>query len=230
MTCAQECETFLWVRDVSYCAPLDYDTQDAGWSLATCTGKEHCVGGRRPPGFVGTRIEHFERMAELEAASVYAFEILAEELHAFGAPSSLVQAALRSARDEVRHARMMGRLAGITPRVAIPPRRVRSLVEVAVENAREGCVRETFGAAVARLESVTASTARVRKVMKRIFPDEERHAELAFAVDAWARSKLSQTERQLVADAKRTALDDLRAELASSPALLALVEAMPVAA
>lgn len=215
--CAQMC---LGLPQVQSCQ-VDVDA-----GVVHCTGII-CLGGRRFEGFVTSERTRLERIAELEAASVHAFYMLADELGAFGAPTALVRAALRSARDEVRHARMMGRLAGTAPRVAAPPRRVRSLVEVAVENAREGCVRETFGAAVARLESVTAGSPRLRNVMASIYPDEERHAELAFAVDAWARPKLTREERRLVNDAKQSAREELRAEVAGSLALLALVDAMP---
>src|SRR5215208_6791664 len=47
----------------------------------------------------------------LEASSVEAFERLAAELSRYGAPRSLIREARRSARDEVRHALIMRRLA-----------------------------------------------------------------------------------------------------------------------
>jgi hypothetical protein len=56
--------------------------------------------------------------AQMEAASVPAFEILARELAAHDAPSSLIARALESADDERRHARIMTSLArahGATP-------------------------------------------------------------------------------------------------------------------
>ena len=66
-----------------------------------------CNGvGRRPAGLLATRGkgerraahplgEYFAKVAHLEAASVFAFERLRDELHAHGAPSELVRAAER---------------------------------------------------------------------------------------------------------------------------------------
>ena len=74
------------------------------------------------------------------------------------------------------------------PRVAA--RAVRSLEELAVENAAEGCARETFGALVATWQARAAGNPLVRGVMARIARDETRHADLAWAVDGWARGRL----------------------------------------
>jgi hypothetical protein len=60
--------------------------------------------------------------------------------------------------------------------------RARSLDAVACENAVEGCVHETFGAAVAVMQSERAREPSCRDAMKRIAADEIRHAELAWAV------------------------------------------------
>jgi hypothetical protein len=131
----------------------------------------------------------------MEAASVHAFEDLARELEAFGAPRSLSRRALIAARDEARHARVVGRLAGGTPTVRqrkLPPR---GLVAFAVENARAGCVLETFAALEARHAATIATDAAFRRRMGPIARDEARHAELAYAVDAWARTALSPRER-----------------------------------
>src|SRR5207244_884717 len=118
--------------------------------------------GRRPAGLVapsrsgrgGDEVgAYWARAAHLEAASVHAFRTLAADLHAYGAPRRLVEAASRAAGDEVRHARACATLArrhGSSPVPVVvrsPPSR--SLVEIAEENAVEGCVRETWGALVA---------------------------------------------------------------------------------
>ena len=52
-------------------------------------------------------------------------------------------------------------------------------VEIARENAEEGCVRETFGALLAAHQAAYACDPEVREVMTRIAGDELRHAALA---------------------------------------------------
>jgi hypothetical protein len=148
-------------------------------------------------------------MAYLEAASVHAFQRLARELAAHGAPMRLQGAALRASRDEVRHARLVTALANrfgtSPPRARVRRGPVRSLVAVAVENAIEGCVRETFGAAIAMTQALTASDLRVRTAMQRIGADEMRHAELAWIVARWLEGRLDTAGRARVARARRRA-------------------------
>jgi hypothetical protein len=134
-------------------------------------------------------------VATLEAASVPAFRRLATELAAHRAPVRLINAARQAARDEIRHyalaaraARARGALPRL-PRVKWMP--VRSLVEVAAENVREGCVRETFGAVTAAYQSRHAADPGVRSMMNVIAVDEARHARLAWEIDAWVSSALS---------------------------------------
>ena len=112
--------------------------------------------GRRPPGLVaaaaraagGAVGRYFAALARLEAASVVAFEVLARELRAHGAPRRLPAAAAR-ARDEVAHAAAMGALrAGSARRSS---RRARAAAPCArcarsPSRTREGCVRETWRA------------------------------------------------------------------------------------
>src|SRR5262249_18706716 len=99
---------------------------------------------------------YFADAAHLEDASVHAFRRLRRELLAHGAPPRLLRAAERAARDEIRHARLTGRLArrfgGDLCRARVKKLATRPLDEVAIENAVEGCVRETFGAMVATFQ------------------------------------------------------------------------------
>jgi len=91
---------------------------------------------------------------------------------------------------------------------------VRDLEQIALENAVEGCVRETFAALVARRQAIAAADLDVRAAMRRIAADEARHAALAFRVDAWARARLSPAARARVADARARARAELVHELA----------------
>jgi hypothetical protein len=189
-----------------------------------------CLGtGRRPAGLARPRsVEsqtllgaHFARAAHLEAASVHAFEQLHSELVAHGAPASLRSGAIQAARDEKRHAQtvadLAGRYGGATSPVRIRRPRARSLEQLAVENAVEGCVRETAGALLAEWQSRHASDPGVRSCMKRIAADEARHAALAWAVDEWVSSRLSPAARRRVARAARRAVERFRDEVRASP-------------
>jgi hypothetical protein len=184
-----------------------------------------CVGGRRPAGYRARAHEgaaslgsHFARMAALERASVVAFRRLSTELARHRAPRRLVEACRRAARDERRHGRSVGALArrygAAVPRCDLGPAAVRSLEEIATENAVEGCVRETFGALLAHWQAGNAEDRVVRGVMKRVARDETRHAALSWAVDAWARSRLAPAARRRVDEARRSEAY----ALASSPA------------
>lgn len=160
-------------------------------------------------------------MAYLEAASVDAFERLARELATHGAPARLRKAARRAARDEARHTRVATALAeraGATvPRPRVPRGRVRSLAEIAVENAVEGCVRETFGAAVALAQATSAGDPRVRAAMRPLAADEMRHAELAWCVHRWLEPRLDRAARARVVRARRRAALALVQETSVEP-------------
>jgi len=178
-------------------------------------------GGRRPAGMVdgpiaGEGIPRALREAvRLEAASVTAFRQLARELEANGAPEDLVRRARSAARDEARHAREVRRVAaerGVEVALERTPLRPnRTLREVAIENAVEGCVRETWGALVALWQARAAPT-ELREVFARIAEDEIAHAELAWDVDRWSTKHLSERERAEVREAARRAVDDLDGE------------------
>jgi hypothetical protein len=195
-----------------------------GESKVVEEGDEQCAIGRRPDGLCSktqkarTLGAFFANAYHLEAASVPAFEQLALELAAHGAPRALVQACLRARADEVRHARTTARLArrfGARPvRPLVAPRSIRPLVDVALDNATEGCVRETFGAAVAHVQAQRSHNRRVRRAMRTIAVDETRHATLSWAIDAWAQSKLGPQQRRALSRARRQSVANLLAESA----------------
>ena len=153
------------------------------------------------------------RMARLEQAAVSAFVQLASDLRHHGAPSPLVRAAVRAAGDEVRHAQAIGRLAvasGERPTtVAVRPVERRSLLEVAIENAEEGCARETLGALVGHVQAASAGDPRFAAEMRAIAREETAHAALSWALDDWARTRLSSTGQRLLTDARLTAAAQL---------------------
>ena len=209
---------------------------EAGQPITIACGL--CSGvGRRPEGLdepcfapsTSALGDYLARAAHLEAASVDAFLALGDELSALGAPRELVQMATRSAKDEVRHARVTGRLARqhggavIAPRVRRPARR--SLEAIARENAVEGCVRETFGAMVATWQAAHASDPKLRVAMRRIAADERRHAALAWAVATWADTRLDAAARGRIRAARSRAVRSLATDVSRDNAPSSLLQA-----
>jgi hypothetical protein len=179
-----------------------------GTATSGCTGRRPEGLGRVCAPARGTAAGRWlAQAAALEAASVPAFRRLARELVAHGAPARLVRAARAAAAEEVRHTFLMTRAArarGATPRFArVAPMGVRPLLAVAVENAREGCVRETLGALTAVHQAARAGDPSLRAGFREIARDESRHARLAWEVDAWARSVLPGRAVRLVDAARR---------------------------
>ena len=184
-----------------------------------------CPVGRRPAGLgapppynAASLGSYFAEMARLEAASVNAFRILRDELRAKGAPKKLVRAAARAARDEIRHARATGALArhfGSSPRPpSVARATLRSIEAMALENAVEGCVRETYGALLATRQAERAGDPLVRAALKRIARDETRHAVLSTRVDRWLDTRLDEDGRRNVERAKQAAAQELIAAVA----------------
>jgi hypothetical protein len=205
----------------------------AGLSLPapSVTGATTTASSCRQPTALG---QYFARAAHLEAASVIAFERLRDELRAHGAPQELIHAASRAAYDEVRHARVTSRIARRYGAQTCPPRvrrgRVRTLESVALENAVEGCVRETFGALMATWQAAHARDAQLRRSMRRIARDETRHAALAWAVARWAETRLGARALARIARARRAAARELvRAVSVELPAAAAREAGLPSA-
>ncbi len=177
--------------------------------------------GRRPAGLIlpslaGDGIaDRLARMAHLEAASVPAFTQLEHELLAHGAPAQLVIGARRARADEQRHAEVMGALArgaGARPLpLDVAPTPLRPLAALALENAVEGCVRETAGAVAAEAQAWRLRDPRLARIFRAIAVDERRHADLAWAVDAWAAPRLRPDERRRIEQARAAAVQAIAA-------------------
>jgi len=194
------------------------------------TPNEGCaVAGRRPEGFLpaprtadSPLVAYLDEMHHLEAASVPAFERLARELAHHGAPAALVERAEAAARDEVRHA---AGFAGLRERLSTTdcaspaievPAAVRSLEALALENAIEGCVRETFGALVARYQASVAADEPLRRLFAAIADDELNHAALAWDVATWLNGQLDEAARARVSAAEAAELARLTVALATT--------------
>jgi hypothetical protein len=207
---------------------IDPDATRIDLSYVVFNGGSDCpVEGRRPAGLAapahgrardaaGAWLAH---AAWLEAASVHAFAMLVRELTALGAPARLIRDAELAARDELLHTELMTRLArrygARPPAVTVAPYRPRPLVELAIENAAEGCVRETWGAVVALWQARTARDPVARATFSVIARVEARHAGLAWAIDRWIRPRLGGRALTRVDAARVRATEELLAEQAA---------------
>lgn len=197
---------------------------DGGLFVADCNCGSGCGLGRPPRGFVPLAVRcatpvgaELARGAQLEAASASAFLQLRADLARHGAHASLLRDISRAARDEVRHARRARREAerhGATvPAVRVPATRPRTLERLALDNAREGCVVETFGAALLVMQSARAADPALRSMFAQFARDELRHAKLSWRIDAWLTARLDAASSRRVRDARRDALRTLGREL-----------------
>lgn len=216
---------------ISY-QPVDVRVAPDGTLTETKYGEvveTNVCSGRRPDGLLVAQGErggnqlgaYFAQMAELELASIAAFAALERQLAAHGAPLPLLLRCRRARADEIGHARSVAELArrfGARPNaVRVAPQYLPSLRQLALENAREGCVRELYGAAVATWQSVHAREPQVREVFSRIARDESEHAALALDLSAWLGQHLSEAEREEVEAERQRAVEQLRAELLAAP-------------
>ncbi len=225
------------VRTCELSLPENEDgTGKAGRVTCSGIGVEYFCEGRRPLGYAEIDDElsddplgsSLAAMAHLEAASVLAFEELAAWLDAHQAPASLVQRCRAAADDERHHTRWLTRLAqerGVA--VPVPTAtggRDASPLEVAIHNAVEGCVHESFAALMAAVRAQRAADPRLRGVFAKITADEIRHGQLAWDLHAWLRGLLTEGETRAVDAAQRRALDALpgRARAQSSAPLAEL--------
>ncbi|MDQ3335483.1 MAG: hypothetical protein M4D80_09985 [Myxococcota bacterium] len=182
----------------------------------------HCHG-RRPPGFAMPTgdapadpiARYYVAAAHLEAASVEAFDLLAAELAALGAPVALVERARAASVDEVRHAafaRARAVAAGATLEpTPIGTRRPRDAFAIALDNAVEGCVHEAFAAVVNGFQAaaLAARNDDLAHELAAIANDELEHGQLAWDLAAWLEPLLSPDHRDAVESARRYALDSL---------------------
>jgi hypothetical protein len=133
-----------------------------------------------------------------------------------------------AAEEETVHAALVGALArarGVRPAPVVVQRpERRSVLDIAIENAVEGCVRECWGALCAQWQARRASAADVRAVWQGIARDEAEHAQLSRDIAGWLDARLDPSERQRVLHAQRAAIVVLRRELDHEPAACLVVE------
>lgn len=103
---------------------------------------------------------------------------------------------------------------GASPRpVRFVPTASHTLLELALENAREGTSRELFAAAVAAWQARWASSPQLRDCFAEIARDEAEHAQLSLDLAGWLSERLSKTEQALVALERERSFQELAQEL-----------------
>ena len=100
------------------------------------------------------------------------------------------------------------------------------LERVALHNAVEGCVMESWSALVVRWQGLHAPDLVLREACSRIAPDEIRHAQLAWDLHRWLIGHLDADARERVTAAQAAALASLearaRAQARRTPAALGM--------
>ena len=156
---------------------------------------------------------YFVRAYHAEASSVGAFLQLRAELVLHNVPISLQRRCLKAAVEEVHHARMMAKLAGDEgcdlPSLDFGKPTQRSLFELTLDNAVEGCIFEAFSALKAQYQTRHATDSRVRAAMKVIARDETEHAQLAWDLHNHLMDRLTEAERKDIRIAQRDALQQI---------------------
>lgn len=196
---------------------------DGSLTHVSCGG---CGVGRPPSGFVAIEVDApteegawLARMAQLEAASVETFHALHDDLALHGAPDSLLRLVRIAADDEVRHAALARaqaeRRGAFVPDVDVHVTRGRSLEQLALENAREGCIEETFGAVIARIQADRATDPALRTMLDSIAHDELGHAVLSWRIAEWLDARIADGARERVREARAQKLMALRGDASS---------------
>ena len=166
-----------------------------------CEGRFH-DGVPRPKQTKGSAIQQwFSRAAQSERASVQSFVLLAQELRAHGAPRDLLNRLMKAAREEVQHAQQMHQLC-VQHHVQVPKMEDceitnRSLLDIAIENAVEGCVHERYAALQAHYQAQNVQDIHLRMVFSRIAREETEHTSMAEDLHMWLLSQLTKEEQEV---------------------------------
>lgn len=229
-SCTNICTDQLgWADDYCGCA-----LQGTAPSIdITCTYTMCAVEGRShgniqklqriPTNFA----ELYAQAFHAEASSVMAFILLRLELENLGKnqyaiDTNILERCTQASKDEIVHARYFAGLAkqqGCT----LPPLQFgdmdaiqnhkRSLLEITIDNAVEGCIFESFSAIKASYQAKHSTNPTFAKIAKAIAEEETQHAILAWDIHTMLMAQLSHTEQRIVKEAQHAAILQLRAQI-----------------
>lgn len=217
-TCVVLCEEGNPTGTLRSCRVL---RADGGVQSVDCESSNVCYAGRAPPGLSAQRSDAADAVARffadtqrLEAAAVDAFALLTLELAAHGAPADLVARSVSAEADERRHAAQMAALTTAAGGALLPfaatPQSPRGFAAMTLDNAVEGCARETWAAMVALHQARFAEDPSVRGAFAVIARDELAHAALSWDLARWCGVHASEATRRESRQAWRDALESLR--------------------
>ena len=202
---------------------IPQEISDDSVGTIQCSGIIYeCIGGRRPLGHSECMQPneglggYFARCAHLEASSVLAFIQLTRQLQKFQAPKILISRCIDAAKDEVLHARLLSNIArayGVEPPPVMSPDNEYDLFSIAMHNAVEGCVVESWAALVAQWQSQHMPSSQVRLIYQRIATDEIRHGQLSWDLHDWLMTRLSVKEQNIIHQAQSKAIEALIANV-----------------
>ena len=166
-----------------------------------------------PQASVNTLGQYLSDMATMETAAITAFYYLSKELEAYHAPQGLIDRAKQAVIEESRLAEMASLLAasydGVAAEVTVDEFSLRPLYDIALENAVEGCINETFAAACGLWQSEQAQLDTFREVIAHITDEELGHAELSWDIHQWIMPQLSEAEQRRIQQAQVEAIENL---------------------
>ena len=144
--------------------------------------------------------------------------VLKKELEDLHAPLEFYQRCQRAAEQEVMHARLMAKQC-FKENSSPPPLKFgqlpkRSIFELAMDNAIEGCVFETYAALRAHYQANHAQDLNIKKIMKLIAKDETEHAQLAWDIHQWLMKQLTKQQQLEIHRAQQKAFEKLAQEVA----------------
>ena len=162
------------------------------------------------------------KMALDNQASNASFARFTLRLLAIGAPTELVRASERAARDEIAHAELCFELASVYAARPLGPGRLDSSsslgnvdpVELARGVFREGCIGGTISSLVADRGAARCVDPPTRRALEVIARNKARHAELAWRYLGWSAQR-----HDGVLDAIESELADLRDACVRAPVL-----------
>lgn len=194
-----------------------YEKGDAGMIQVRCNREGSCaipgrwtsIAGPKPLALAYSIQEEMKRRVKCEAVAVIAFERLAFELKAYQAPIELLAKIQVAIEDEKRHTSNFSSVClaqnweieeDIT-HIQVSQYPVRSLLELAIENAIEGCVGESFAALENLYQSHFAKNQTIKALHQSIVFDEIAHAELSWQIHDWINQQLPIHEKVLLQEA-----------------------------
>ena len=223
-SCASLCWEELNIVDSNLCS-CEYTGENEDGGHEIICGESYCYNyyyeGRVHGSIPKTKKipdssalgNYFASVSNAEASSIAAFLQLRKELAFHNAPKELQDRCFGAAKQEVEHARVMVKMAenhqGKLAPFIFGEFQPRSLIDLALDNAIEGCIFETFSALKLLQQAHNSAHPVLAQTLKQIALDEVSHAELAWDIHKYLLTRLSNEEMKIVLKAQQEAIQRL---------------------